>query len=131
LFLRRGTHVKKVSAFVVLASVCVLVMQMLFVGVALAEPETGTASGFDLTCARRGDASPLGSPVGPKSHQHGACCILHSSVLFAPSARAGASRVEWLSGETSVPSPQYRLGALRDASELGPLSPRAPPFSNI
>ena len=128
---RRATHVKNGSAFVAMASVCVLVMQMLFVGVALAEPETGTASGFDLTCARRGDASPLGSPVGPKSHQHGACCILHSSVLFAPSARDVAGRIERLSDETSIPSPQYRLAALRDASELGPLSPRAPPFSNI
>lgn len=132
MILRRGTHVKKVSAFVALASVCVLVMQMLFAGVALAGgPETGPASGFDLTCARQGDASPLGSPIGPKSHQHAACCILHSSVLFAPSARDVASRVERLSEETRVPSPQYRLGALRDASELGPLSPRAPPFSNI
>ncbi len=132
MILRRGTQVKKVGAFVALASVCVLVMQMLFAGVALAGgPGSGSASGFDLTCARQGDASPLGSPIGPKSHQHGACCILHSSVLFAPSARDIASHVEWLSGETSVPSPQYRLGALRDASELGPLSPRAPPFSNI
>jgi hypothetical protein len=132
LILRRGTHVKKVGAFVALASVCVLVMQMLSAGVALAGgPGSGFASGFDRTCARQGDASPSGSPIGPKSHQHGACCILHSSVLFAPSARDVASRVEWLSGETSVPSPQYRLGALRDASELGPLSPRAPPFSNI
>ena len=105
MILRRGTHVKKVGAFVALASVCVLVMQMLFAGVALAGgPGSGSASGFDLTCARQGDASPLGSPIGPRSHQHGACCILHSSVLFAPSARDVASRVEWLSGETSVPS---------------------------
>jgi hypothetical protein len=132
LILRRGTHVKKVSAFVALASVCILAMQMLFAGVALASgPGSGSASGFDLTCARQGDASPLGSPIGPKSHQHAACCILHSSVLFAPSARGVASSVERLSDETSVPSPQYRLGALRSASELGPLSPRAPPFSSI
>ncbi|HEY8072078.1 MAG TPA: hypothetical protein VIE47_08955 [Methylocystis sp.] len=132
MILRRGTHVKKVSAFVALASVCILAMQMLFAGVALASgPGSGSASGFDLTCARQGDASPLGSPIGPKSHQHAACCILHSSVLFAPSARGVASSVERLSDETSVPSPQYRLGALRSASELGPLSPRAPPFSSI
>jgi hypothetical protein len=132
LILRRGTHVKEVSAFVGLASVCVLVLQMLFAGVALAGgPGSGSASGFDLPCARQGDASPLGSPVGPKSHQHGACCILHSSVLFAPSARDVSSRIERLSDETSIPSPRYRLAALRDASELGPLSPRAPPFSNI
>jgi hypothetical protein len=132
LILRRGTHVKKASAFVALASVCILAMQMLFAGVALASgPGSGSASGFDLTCARQGDASPLGSPIGPKSHQHAACCILHSSVLFAPSARGVASSVERLSDETSVPSPQYRLGALRSASELGPLSPRAPPFSSI
>jgi hypothetical protein len=130
--LRSGTHVKKGGAFIALASVCVLVMQMLFAGVALASgPGSGSASGFDLTCARQGDTSPLGSPIAPKSHQHGACCILHSSVLFAPSARDVASRIEPLSDETSVPSPQYRLAALRDASELGPLSPRAPPFSNI
>ncbi|MGC1860356.1 MAG: hypothetical protein WA733_04340 [Methylocystis sp.] len=132
MILRRGTHVKKASAFVALASVCILAMQMLFAGVALASgPGSGSASGFDLTCARQGDASPLGSPIGPKSHQHAACCILHSSVLFAPSARGVASSVERLSDETSVPSPQYRLGALRSASELGPLSPRAPPFSSI
>ncbi len=133
MILRRGKHVKKVGAFVALASVCVLVMQMLFAGIALAGgPESGSASGFDLACARQGDASPLGSPIGPKSHQHAACCILHSSVLFAPSARDVASRVERLSDETSIPpSPQYRLAALREASELGPLSPRAPPFSNI
>ena len=132
LILRSGTHVKKVSALVALAGVCVLVMQMLFAGVALASgPGSDSASGFDLNCARQGDSAPLGSPIGPQSHQHGACCIQHSSVLFTPSARDVASSVERLSDETSVPSPQYRLGALRGASELGPLSPRAPPFSNI
>jgi hypothetical protein len=105
---------------------------MLFAGVALAGgPGSASASGFDLTCARQGEPAPVGSPIGPKSHQHGACCILHSSLLFGPSTRDVASSVERLSDETSVPSPQYRLGALRDASELGPLSPRAPPFSNI
>jgi hypothetical protein len=123
---------KRGGAFVALASVCVLVMQMLFAGVALAGgPGSGSASGFDLSCARQGDSIPPGSPIGPKSHQHGACCILHSSVLFAPSARDVASRVELPSDETNVPSPQYLIEALRDASELGPLSPRAPPFSNI
>ena len=128
---RRATHVKNGSAFVAMASVCVLVMQMLFASVALAGgPGSGSASGFDLSCARQGDAPPL-SPIGPKSHQHGACCILHSNALFAPSARDVADRVERLSDETSIPSTQYRLAALRDASELGPLSPRAPPFSNI
>ncbi len=132
MILRSGTHVKEGGAFLALASVCVLVMQMLFAGVALASgPGSESASGFDLTCMPRGDAAPLGAPIGPKSHQHGACCVLHSSVLFAPSAREVANRVERLSNETSVPSQQYRLGALRDASELGPLSPRAPPFPNI
>ncbi len=132
MILRSGTHVKKGSAVVALTTVCVLAMQMLFAGVALASgPRSGSASAFDLTCARQGDASPLGSPIGPKSHPHGACCILHASVLATPSARDVASSVERHPDATSFPSPYYRLGALRGASELGPLSPRAPPFSNI
>ena len=132
MILRSGTHVKKASAFVALASVCVLLMQMLFAGAALASgPGSDPASGFDLTCARQGDSAPLGSPIGPKSHQHGACCILHVNVLFTPSARDVASSVERHPDVTSFPSSQYRLGALRGASELGPLSPRAPPFPHI
>jgi hypothetical protein len=129
---RKGRHVKTGGAILAIASVCALVMQMLFAGVALASgPGADSASGFDVSCAPRGGSSSQGSPIGPKSHQHGACCILHSNALFDPSARDVVNSVERHPKATSVLSSGYRIEALREAAELGPLSPRAPPFSAI
>jgi len=127
-----GTRSVKSGAFVALAAVCLFVMQMVFGGVALAGATAGdAAAGFSPTCAPQGDAGPEGIPVSPKPHPHGACCILHANALFFPSSGRDVANSVERSGATEAPSPQYRLGALRVASELGPLSPRAPPFSRL
>jgi len=126
-----GMRSVKGGAFVALVAACLLVMQMVFAGVALAGATPGgAAAGFSLSCAPQGDAGPQGVPVSPKSHPHGACCILHASALFVPSVRDVPNSIA-RSEATKVPSPQYRIGALRVAPELGPLSPRAPPFSRL
>ncbi|MGA8171823.1 MAG: hypothetical protein WB816_13455 [Methylocystis sp.] len=126
-----GTHRNKSNAFMAVAVVWALALQMLFSGVALAGGVTADATaGFRLNCAQQTDTGPEGAPASPKAHHHGACCILHSNVFHVLSDREIASRVEW-SDEASVPPTLYRVEARRAAPELGPLSPRAPPFSII
>ncbi len=120
------------NPLVALATACVLVMQMLFAGVAVGQAATSDiGGGFGVTCAPQGRVAPDGGPVAPKTHSHGLCCILHHNALLgfepvdAPSVKIAAPI------EVVASAPTYRGRAPRDAPELASLSPRAPPLRQL
>ena len=116
-------------ASVAMTTAALLLLQVVFVGLAAGSAIGGTDGAFfGVTCTSQQLVHVDGAPDAPATkHQHGPCCILHDGALATPLVRHVFSVVLAHSETAARPWPGYSVDAIRLAPELAPLSARAPP----
>jgi hypothetical protein len=114
---------------IALVAALVLIIQALAFGYTLGAVAEGGVLG--AVCATSAQQPAKSSPDTPAAHHAGACCILHADVYAGDHVRRTAQIVPSPPPELARPLPAIEIGALNGATELLPISPRAPPARSV
>jgi len=105
---------------------CLLLLQLVFAGVAVAAFDMG--QGASVCTTQKASGKATGQPATPaRNHRHGLCCVAHAGPLNAPPVKAAFCFGPKRPTESVEPSPLTPACVLRTQPKGAPQSPRAPP----